>query len=224
VVQKNNLIVFQLNKHEQYIRRENIFIYGVEEDNGDNDDGEKVLFSVADDLEIDLQPNDIQSVHRLGQKKRNKENPRPIITRFVTYKKRNEFLANKRNLKNIEGRQHAFACEHLAPLRAKTLFWYIYVLLHPKWQYILLKTTKKLITLTSPDDLFKHGIDIDYKEMGCGKTLGIKLYRIYTSFGEFWNQTLNSSDYLHFNNKLPKEKCIRKCVNFACWNVLTANN
>jgi len=27
------------------------------------------LFSVADELEIDLQPNDIQRVYRLGQKK-----------------------------------------------------------------------------------------------------------------------------------------------------------
>jgi len=32
MVQKTNLIVFQLDRQEQYIRRENILIYGVEED------------------------------------------------------------------------------------------------------------------------------------------------------------------------------------------------
>jgi len=46
------------------------FYLGIEKDKGDNDIGEEVLFSVADELEIDLQPNDIQRVHRLGQKRR----------------------------------------------------------------------------------------------------------------------------------------------------------
>ena len=67
--QKTNLIIFQLDRQEQYIRRENILIYGIEEDKGDNDEEEEVLILIADELEIDLQPNDIQRVHRLGQKK-----------------------------------------------------------------------------------------------------------------------------------------------------------
>jgi len=49
-------------------------------------------------------------------------------------------------------------------------------LLHPKWQYTVkakLKTTEKWITVTSQDDLFKPGIDIDYEEIDCGKILGI---------------------------------------------------
>ena len=32
-----------------------------------------------------------------------------------------------------------------------------------------LKTSEKWVTVTPPDDLFKHGIDIDYKQMDCGK-------------------------------------------------------
>jgi len=105
VIQKTNLIVFQFDRQEQYIRTENILIYGVEVDKEDNDDGEKVLFKIADELEIALQDNDMQRVHRLGQKRRKKENPRPITARFVSFKKRNEFLTKKRDLKNIEGRQ-----------------------------------------------------------------------------------------------------------------------
>jgi len=72
MVQKTNLIVFQLDRQEQYVRIENILI--------------------ADELEIDLQGNEIQRVHRLGQKRRNNENPRPIIARFVSYKKEASFL------------------------------------------------------------------------------------------------------------------------------------
>ena len=47
---------------------------------------------------------------------RNNGNPRPIIARFVSYKKRNELLTNKRELKNTERRQHVFVCEDLTPL------------------------------------------------------------------------------------------------------------
>ena len=54
MVQKTNLLVFQLDRQKQYIRRENILIYGVEE-NKDNNDGEKVLFKIANELEIDLE-------------------------------------------------------------------------------------------------------------------------------------------------------------------------
>ena len=88
MVRKTNLLVFQLDRQDQYIRRENILIYGVKENKEDSDDGEKVLFKIADELEIDLEDNEIQSVHRLGQKRRNNENPRPIIARFVSYKKK----------------------------------------------------------------------------------------------------------------------------------------
>ena len=41
MVQKTNLLVFQLDRQEQYIRRENILIYGIEENKEDNDDGKR---------------------------------------------------------------------------------------------------------------------------------------------------------------------------------------
>ena len=176
MVQKTNLLVFQLDRQEQYIRRENILIYGVEENKDDNDDGEKVLFKIADELEIDLEDNEIQRVHRLGQKRSNNENP--IIARFVSYKKRNEFFTNKRELKNIEGRQHVFVCEDLTPLRYKLLKYtqkscsHTFTSCYTRNGNIKakLKTTEKWVTITSPDDL-KHGIDVDCKQMGCGEVL-----------------------------------------------------
>jgi len=36
-----------------------------------------------------------------------------------------------------------------------------------------LKTSEKWGTVTSPDDLFKQGIDFDYKQMDCSKILNI---------------------------------------------------
>ena len=160
-------------------KKENILIYGVEENKEDNDDGEKVLFKRADELEIDLKDNEIQRVHRLGKKRRNNENPRPIIPRFVSYKKRNEFLTNKREIKHIEGRQHVFVSEDLTPVRYKLLKYMqksysdTFTSCYTRNSNIKskLKTSKKWVTITSPDDLFMHGIDFDYKQMDCGKIL-----------------------------------------------------
>jgi len=116
LVLKTNLIVFQLDRQEQYIRRENYLIHGVEEDKEDNRDGEKVLFKIADELEIDLQGIDIQRVNQLGQTRRNKENPRPITARFVSYKKEMSFLLTKR-ISKISKEDGVFVCEDLTPLQ-----------------------------------------------------------------------------------------------------------
>ena len=69
MVQKTNLLVFQLDRQDQYIRRENILIYGIEENKEDNDDGEKVLFKLADELQIDLEDNEIQRTSTRTKKK-----------------------------------------------------------------------------------------------------------------------------------------------------------
>ena len=139
------------------------------------------MFKIADELEIDLEDNEIQKVHRPGR--RNNENPRPIIARFVSYKKRNEFFTNKRELKNIEGRQHVFTCEDLTPLRYKLLKYmqkscsdtFTSCYTRNGNMKAELKTSAKWVTVTSPDDLFKHGIDVDYKKMGCGEILQLTL-------------------------------------------------
>jgi len=34
-----------------------------------------------------------------------------------------------------------------------------------------LNTSEKWVTVASPDDLFNHGISVDYKQMGCGEIL-----------------------------------------------------
>jgi len=127
------------------------------------------LFKIADELEIDLEDNEIQRVHRIGQKRRSNENPRPIIARFVSFKQRNEFLTSKRELKNIEGRQHVFVCEDLTTLRYKLLKYMqnsssdTFTSCYTRNCNIKakLKTTDKWVTVTSSDDLFKHEIDVD---------------------------------------------------------------
>ena len=78
------------------------------------------------------------------------------------------------NYKNIEGRQHIFVCEDLTPLQYKLLKYMqkscsdTFTSCYTQNGNIKakLKTTEKWVTVTSPD-LFKHGIDVDYKQIGC---------------------------------------------------------
>jgi len=86
----------------------------------------------------------------------------------MSYKNETSFLLTNGKLKNIEGRQHVFVCEDLTPLRYKLLK-YMQKSCSDRFTscYTLngnikakLKTSEKCITVTSPDDLFKHGIEI----------------------------------------------------------------
>ena len=63
-----NLNTFKIVELEQYGCRENLRIHGVPESNSKADDGEWVLFKIAEELDIDLNERDIQRAHRLGKK------------------------------------------------------------------------------------------------------------------------------------------------------------
>ena len=94
-----NLLVFQLDRQEQYIRRENILIYGVEENKEDNDDGEKVLFKLADGLEIYREDNEIQRVHQLGKKEETMRIHKQSLQELCHTKKEMNLLLTNENSK-----------------------------------------------------------------------------------------------------------------------------
>ena len=178
MVQKRNLILFQRDRQKQYIRKENILIYGVEEGQEDDDDGEKILFTVADELEIDLQPNDIQ---RLGQKKRETGRSTHNHCKGLCHtKKETSFLLTNRisvvfKADSMFSWGSRTSTVQTSEVHAKFLLWYFYFLLHPKWQYesYKLKATGQWVTIASPDDPFNHVIDVDHEQMGCGNMLSI---------------------------------------------------
>ena len=150
------------------------------------DDGETVILNVAKTVGVNLRPADIQRVHRLGKKK-NVEKPRPIIVRFVSYKKRNELFYKKSELKKSEDcKNNAFVVEDITPLRQKLLNYVKnecdgeFVLCHTYGKIRMKKSARKngdlsnddkdegigdWITITSPDDLFKHDINIDFEKL-----------------------------------------------------------
>ena len=183
-----NLTNFKLDSLEQYGRRENLRLHNILEVPGNKDDGETEIIKVAKELNVKLESKDIQRAHRLGKKKPSAEKPRPIIVRFTSYKKRNEIIHAKRNLKKSEAYKNSFISEDLTPLRAKLLNYCKnecdkkFVLCHTINGKIRFKKsavkeglpldedgkdtgTGDWITVTSPDDLFKAGIDVDFEKI-----------------------------------------------------------
>ena len=73
---RKQMIIFQLDRQEQYKKRKYSYLWRRKRYRRQGW-WRKILFKIADELEIDLQNNDIQRVHRLGQKRPNKEKPRP---------------------------------------------------------------------------------------------------------------------------------------------------
>ena len=188
--QAANLNIFHTDNLEQYSRRENIRIYGIPESNSHNNrvDGETSLLKIATALQIDLEPKNIQRVYRLGKRKYSTSaKPRPIIARFISYKKRNQFLYSKSKLKENSEFNNAYITEDLTTLRFK-LFNYIenecdgeFVLVHTYNGNIRAKRSalkhgklndgkkdegiRNWLTINSTDDLFKFNIDLTLKNL-----------------------------------------------------------
>jgi len=90
---------------DQYSCKENTRIYGIPEDfAGDGNDGGKKLQEIAAKLDIALDgTHDLQRVHRLGKKPRTaKAKSRGNFVRFVSYKKIQEFIKNRKKLKGTK--------------------------------------------------------------------------------------------------------------------------
>ena len=79
---------------EQYQRRNSIRIFGKEEEAGEDTDC--IAIAVSQKLGVNVDLHDIDRSHRVGRKVAGKR--RPIIVKFVSYRKRNEVFTAKRKL------------------------------------------------------------------------------------------------------------------------------
>lgn len=80
---------------EQYQRRQCLRVFGVKEEDGEDTDS--ICSEVGKKLGVNIELSDIDRSHRVGRKDSGK--PRPIIIKFVSYRKRSEMFRNKRQLK-----------------------------------------------------------------------------------------------------------------------------
>ena len=80
---------------EQYQRRQCLRIFGIEEKT--SEDTDQIAMEVAQKIGVQLNVNDIDRSHRVGRSDTGR--PRPIIVKFVSYRKRSEVFRNKKSLK-----------------------------------------------------------------------------------------------------------------------------
>ena len=108
---------YENDRLEQYMRRDNLRIFGLEEEADETEEVLEVkLIEAAADMGVKLEPGDISVVHRLGKAG---GRSRPVIVRLCQRKKRNEIMKKKKELKKKN--RNIFINEDLTPLRATML-------------------------------------------------------------------------------------------------------
>ena len=74
----------QVDKQEQYSRRNCLLVHGVEENR--NEDTDILSINIINEhLELDIQPFDIDRIHRIGNKNKARKKGRAIIIKFTMY-------------------------------------------------------------------------------------------------------------------------------------------
>ena len=170
-------LTYDNDRLEQYTRRENIRIFGVQSETGESSDSvEKKALEVMKATGASVSSNDIAACHRVG---RPKNGSQPIIVRFVSRKKRAEVMRNKRHLKDQRQQKKTFITDDLTGHRLK-LFHYVKDLnqIEKVWTvdgkiFCVRKTApgvadpQKPIVVENADDLFKLGENnVDWAKLG----------------------------------------------------------
>ena len=79
---------------EQYTRKNSLEIHGVSESAYESP--EDVVMKIAEALEVPVQPNDIEIVHKLKRK-----GNKPIIVKFLSHKVKSKLYKSRAKLRNI---------------------------------------------------------------------------------------------------------------------------
>ena len=105
--------MFEADAIEQYGRRENIRIHGLEEVQGE--DPYKTVTDLAESCGVPLKREEISVCHRLPTK----EGVKPLIVKFVRREKKIDVMYCKKKLK--EQKRRIFLNEDVTPLRARLM-------------------------------------------------------------------------------------------------------
>ena len=94
LAEKNNInnLNFEVNRLEQYSRKSSVRVYGIPESDGENLE-DKVIEKIKEEIGIDVKPEEIGIVHRVG--KRSSESSRGILIKFVSHKTKVKVMRKK---------------------------------------------------------------------------------------------------------------------------------
>ena len=106
---------FELDKLEQYGRRENIKIFGVPSSAEENTND--IVVKVASNMGVNISDEDISISHRLPSSR--SDRPKPIIVKFVRRNVKTELMKKKKVLREKEETKDIYIEEDLTPMRSK---------------------------------------------------------------------------------------------------------
>ena len=89
----------QLDRQENYSRRNCILIHGITETQDENTD-DISLRPINEHLKLQLTEKELDRTHVVGNSKSDNKRPRPIIVKFARYNTRRKVFVNKIRLEN----------------------------------------------------------------------------------------------------------------------------
>ena len=93
---KNGEIEQQIDRQEQYSRRNCLQMYGIKERRQEVTD-EVVIQTIKSEMDIDIDVKDVDRTYRIGAKSENKRGP--TINKFARYSERRKVFNSKKRLK-----------------------------------------------------------------------------------------------------------------------------
>lgn len=88
---------YDLDRLEQYSRRETVRIIGLPEQEGeDNENLKPKIVQMCANMDVNLQANEISVCHRNGKKLMGK--PRPILCKFISRQRKMDLMTNKKKV------------------------------------------------------------------------------------------------------------------------------
>ena len=168
LTKQNTLLKYELDRQEQYSRRETIRVTGVPETA--DEDVEESLMKVLTDIGCEVNKGHISVIHRSGKKLQGSGKPRPILVKFVSRKAKASVMKKRANLKGTM-HKNIFLNDDLTRLRSRMLSLAkqqegverVGTTPEGKIRCVLKKkvgqTQGQIVFLDTPDDLFHIGID-----------------------------------------------------------------
>lgn len=159
-----------VDKNEQYSRKDALRFSGIPHSAGEtNEQLEDKIIEIANKAGVQLKRDEISVTHRLRP---DRKGGVPTIIKFTSRRAKDKVFFAKKNLKTVEDCKDVFITEDLTRLRFRTL---LMAKRCPQFKsvstkggkiFIWREDTRDPVTIESPRDLLKLGVDPDWKFLG----------------------------------------------------------
>lgn len=172
------VLTYENDRLQQYTRRESVRVFGVKQsDKETTEEVEQKVIKIFHDAGVEVGVDDIAAAHRVGKAVKGM---RPVIVKFVSRRKRNEIMKQKKQLKDKQEYKHVYINDDITPLRARMLGYIKKMGTFQAWTFdgkiycakkvplgLHPSDRPKPTVIETPDDLFKLGINrVDYASLG----------------------------------------------------------